>query len=282
MNVVVVRFPGSNCDDDALHVVKRVMGVPGAFAWHKETTLGAADAVLIPGGFSYGDYLRAGAMAARSPIMDAVRAFAARGGPVLAICNGYQIACEAGLLDGALTRNASLRFECRDVHLVTEGRPTPWTAAIPAGRILKLPIAHADGRFVHPDLAAVERAGRVVFRYCDAAGGVTEAANPNGSVANVAGTCNEAGNVVGLMPHPERAAELVLGSVDGRMLFDSLAAWSSAKMPRVGSACAPRAAASARSPPSWRVSTASATRSSRASGRSSGAIPATPSSGSSP
>jgi phosphoribosylformylglycinamidine synthase len=178
--------------------------------------------VVIPGGFSYGDYLRAGAMAAHSPVMRAVRAFAERGGPVLAVCNGFQIACESGLLDGALTRNASLHFECRDVHLLVEGRPTPWTRAIPAGRILRMPIAHAEGRFVHPNLAALEAEGRILFRYCDAGGGETEGANPNGSMGNVAGICNPAGNVVGLMPHPERASEPVLGGADGRLLFESL------------------------------------------------------------
>jgi phosphoribosylformylglycinamidine synthase len=222
MNAVILRFPGSNCDDDALHVAGRVVGAAARYAWHKDTTLGAADTVIIPGGFSYGDYLRAGAMAAHSPVMAAVREFAGRGGPVLAICNGFQIACEAGLLDGALTRNASLRFECRDVWLTVEGRPTPWTRHIPAGRILRVPIAHAEGRFVHPDLASVEKEGRVIFRYCDAAGGASEGANPNGSMGGVAGICNAAGNVVGLMPHPERASEAALGSADGRLLFESL------------------------------------------------------------
>jgi phosphoribosylformylglycinamidine synthase I len=222
MNIVVVRFPGSNCDDDALHVVNHVVGASGRFAWHKDTSLGAVDAVILPGGFSYGDYLRAGAMAANSPIMGAVKQFAEGGGPVLAICNGYQIACEAGLLDGALTRNASLHFECRDVHLLVEGKPTPWTRAIPAGRVLRMPIAHAEGRFVHNDVAALEKEGRVVFRYVDASGGEGAGANPNGSVANIAGTCNARGNVVGLMPHPERASEPVLGSDDGKMIFASL------------------------------------------------------------
>jgi phosphoribosylformylglycinamidine synthase len=226
MNVAVVRFPGSNCDDDALHVLGRVAGTRGQvsarFAWHKDVSLGDAEAVVIPGGFSYGDYLRAGAMAAHSPVMGAVRQFAAAGGPVLAICNGFQIACEAGLLDGALTRNASLHFECRDVILVVEGRPTPWTAAIPAGRLLRMPIAHAEGRYLHPDLPTLEASGRILFRYCDGGGGETEAANPNGSMANIAGICNERGNVVGLMPHPERASEPVLGSADGRLLFESL------------------------------------------------------------
>ena len=224
MNVAVVRFPGSNCDDDAFHVVGRVMAQPVRFAWHKETSLGDAEAVVLPGGFSYGDYLRAGAMAANSPIMGAVKAFAEKGGPVLAICNGYQIACEAGLLDGALTRNASLHFECRDVHLLVEGKPTPWTRAIPAGRVLRIPIAHAEGRFVHPNVEQLEKEGRIVFRYVDPTGGATESANPNGSMANIAGTCNARGNVVGLMPHPERASEAVLGSDDGKMLFASLLA----------------------------------------------------------
>jgi len=217
MKLVVVRFPGSNCDDDALHVLGRVCEKEARFAWHKDTSLGDCDAVVIPG-----DYLRAGAMAAHSPVMGAVRQFAAAGGPVLAICNGFQIACEAGLLDGALARNASLHFECRDVHLSVEGRPTPWTRAIPAGRILKMPIAHAEGRFVHPDVKKLEAEGRVLFRYCDASGAETVEANPNGSESNIAGICNAAGNVVGLMPHPERASERVLGSADGRLLFESL------------------------------------------------------------
>ncbi|HZS40494.1 MAG TPA: phosphoribosylformylglycinamidine synthase subunit PurQ [Polyangia bacterium] len=237
MKIAIVRFPGSNCDDDALHVLGRVVGAEARYAWHKETSLGergeSVDAVVIPGGFSYGDYLRAGAMAAHSPVMGAVKEFAERGGPVLAICNGFQIACEAGLLDGALTRNASLHFECRDVYLVVEGKPTPWTSGIPAGRLLRVPIAHAEGRFVHPDLAAVEKEGRVMFRYVDAGGGETEAANPNGSMGNVAGISNARGNVVGLMPHPERASEPVLGSADGRLVFESLKAHLEGKGRRV-------------------------------------------------
>jgi phosphoribosylformylglycinamidine synthase len=222
MKIAVVRFPGSNCDDDALHVAGPVIGGESYYAWHKETSLGPADAVLIPGGFSFGDYLRAGAMAAHSPIMGAVRAFAERGGPVLAICNGFQIACEAGLLDGALTRNASLHFECRDVHLRVEGKPTPFTAAIPAGTILKMPIAHAEGRYLHPDVSVLEKESRVVFRYCDPAGAISLDANPNGSTANIAGVCNARGNVIGMMPHPERASEALLGSADGRRIFESL------------------------------------------------------------
>jgi len=226
MNFGVVRFPGSNCDDDALHVVTRVLsafGANGRIVWHKDVSLGAVDAVILPGGFSYGDYLRAGAMAAHSPIMGAVKAFAEQGGWVLAICNGFQIACEAGLLEGALTRNATLHFECRDVHLRVEGRPTPFTQAIPAGRILKMSIAHAEGRYQHPDVDRLEREGLVAFRYVDADGAVATAANPNGSVANIAGVVSPRGNVVGLMPHPERATEALLGEggEDGRMLFES-------------------------------------------------------------
>jgi phosphoribosylformylglycinamidine synthase subunit PurQ / glutaminase len=233
MNVAVPRFPGSNCDDDALHVLRRVLRVDARFVWHKEPSLGGCDAVVLPGGFTYGDYLRVGAMAAQSPVMAAVKEFAERGGPVLGICNGFQIACEAGLLDGALTRNASLHFECRDVFLVVEGKPTPFTSGIPAGRVLRVPIAHAEGRYVHPDVERLEREGRVVFRYCDAGGGETERANPNGSMRNIAGICNARGNVVGLMPHPERASEGVLGSDDGRMVFESLRAHLEGKGRRV-------------------------------------------------
>jgi phosphoribosylformylglycinamidine synthase subunit PurQ / glutaminase len=236
----VVRFPGSNCDDDALHVLSSVLageGASGQIIWHKERDVGAVDAIVLPGGFSYGDYLRAGAMAAHSPIMGAVRAFAERGGPVLAICNGFQIACEAGLLEGSLTRNASLHFECRDVHVRVEGRPTPFTGAIPAGRVLRMSIAHAEGRYVHHDVDRLEREGLIVFRYVTADGAVTPEANPNGSMANIAGVTNERGNVVGLMPHPERACEHILGEggEDGRRLFESALAAARGTPARVGS-----------------------------------------------
>jgi phosphoribosylformylglycinamidine synthase I len=243
MNFGVIRFPGSNCDDDALHAVDRVLAGSGQaplsrgrILWHKDVELGDVDAVILPGGFSYGDYLRCGAMAARSPIMAAVKRFAERGGPVLGICNGFQILCEAGLLEGALTRNASLRFHCADVHCVVEGRPTPFTCAIPAGRHIRMPIAHAEGCYVHDDPAALEREGQIVFRYCTADGEVTPEANPNGSLANIAGVCNRAGNVVGLMPHPERAVENLIGSgsEDGRMLFESALAYAAGRPARVG------------------------------------------------
>jgi phosphoribosylformylglycinamidine synthase len=238
MNIAVIQFPGSNCDDDVLHVVRNVVpGFAARMVWHKEAGLGDAEAVIVPGGFSYGDYLRAGAMAAHSPIMAAVKRFARAGGPVLGICNGFQILCESGLLDGALVRNASLRFECRDVHLCVEGRPTPFTAAIPAGRVLRMPIAHAEGRYVHPDLDALEGEGRVVFRYVDAAGGEGPHSNPNGSARAIAGIANAAGNVVGLMPHPERASEAILGGLrgdhDGRALFEALAAHLAGRAVRV-------------------------------------------------
>jgi phosphoribosylformylglycinamidine synthase len=223
MNFGIVRFPGSNCDDDAYDALGRVLARDGASArmvWHKDAGLGDAEAVVLPGGFSYGDYLRAGAMAAHSPIMSAVKDFAARGGPVIAVCNGFQIACEAGLLPGALTRNASLRFVCKDVQLRVEGQPTPFTRGL-SGKVLRMSIAHAEGRYVHPDVAALEAAGQVAFRYVEAGGAPTGAANPNGSLQNIAGVSNAAGNVVGLMPHPERAFETLLGGggEDGRALF---------------------------------------------------------------
>jgi phosphoribosylformylglycinamidine synthase len=227
LTVGVLRFPGSNCDDDALRAVDVVMaprGLRGRMIWHKDSALGDLDALIVPGGFSYGDYLRAGAMAAHSPVMAAVKAFAAAGGPVLGICNGFQILCEAGLLEGALARNASLRFVCQDVRVRIEGRPTPWTGAIPAGRALGLTVAHAMGRYVHPDLDRLEGEGQVVFRYVGDDGAPSDAANPNGSANHIAGVCNPAGNVVALMPHPERSVEAALGagSEDGRMIFESL------------------------------------------------------------
>jgi len=239
MNFGIIRFPGSNCDDDALHALTRVLGSAGTGArivWHKDVALGPVDAVLLPGGFSYGDYLRAGAMAAHSPIMGAVKAFAEKGGPVLAVCNGFQIACEAGLLPGALMQNESLKFECRDVYLRVEGRPTPFTRAIPAGRILRMSIAHADGRYVHSDVDTLEQEGLVAFRYVTPEGEVSASANPNGSIRGIAGVTNARGNVVGLMPHPERAVEALLGNggEDGRALFLSAVASLRGEPARVG------------------------------------------------
>jgi len=225
LKIAVVRFPGSNADWDALHAVRDVLGADAGYVWHKDDSLGDATAVVIPGGFSYGDYLRPGAIACFSPIVDAIRAFADRGGPILGICNGFQVLTELGLLPGALTRNQQLRFECRDVFCRIDGEG-PFTGAIGRGEVLRLPIAHADGRYQCDDetLAALEKDGRVAFRYCTAEGDVDDAfpANPNGSLANIAGIYNEAKNVLGMMPHPERASEEILGNDDGLRLFTSL------------------------------------------------------------
>ncbi len=222
----VIRFPGSNCDDDALHIVNTVLadrGATGEILWHKEHSVGQVDGLIVPGGFSYGDYLRAGAIAAHAPIMESVKAFAKAGGPIIGICNGFQILCEAGLLEGALTRNESLRFICKDIYCRIEGRPTPFSKDIPAGRHIRMPIAHAEGCYRHPDVERLEGESQIIFRYCDADGNVTSDANPNGSINNIAGICNASGNVVGLMPHPERACEDVLGKGGsaGLGLFES-------------------------------------------------------------
>ena len=225
MHVAVLQFPGSNCDQDCVHAV-RTLGHTADFLWHKEESLGAADAVIIPGGFSYGDYLRCGAIARFSPVMQAVRRFAAEGGLVLGICNGFQILCEVGLLPGALIRNRSLQFRCEPVFLKTSNRDTPFTRRIPEGRILRVPIAHGEGcYYTAPEtLEALEREGRILWRYCDARGEVTEDANPNGSLRNIAGICNAAGNVAGMMPHPERASEAILSNEDGRFILESMLA----------------------------------------------------------
>ena len=224
MKVAVVQFPGSNADWDALHTVRDVVGAHAWYAFHKNTSLGDADAVVIPGGFSYGDYLRAGAIAGFSPIVGSIREFAGRGGPVLGICNGFQILTEMGLLPGALTRNAHLRFECRDIHLRVESEG-PFTD-MGQGTVLKLPIAHADGRYHTTDagLAELERHGQVAFRYCTRRGHAPKGtdANPNGSVSDIAGVYNRDKNVLGMMPHPERASEPLLGNDDGLALFQSL------------------------------------------------------------
>jgi phosphoribosylformylglycinamidine synthase subunit PurQ / glutaminase len=225
VRAAVVTFPGSNCDYDLYKAVEQVGG-EATFVWHRERVgLGRYDAVLLPGGFSYGDYLRAGAIARLSPVMEDVVVFANAGGPVLGICNGFQILCEAGLLPGALVRNASLRFESKDVLLRVERTDTVFTHDYEEGQVLRVPIAHGEGNY-EADRATLERLeaeGRVVFRYVDADGATTEAANPNGSWHNIAGITNEAGNVLGMMPHPERAMEALLGSTDGVALFTSLA-----------------------------------------------------------
>ena len=226
MKFGVIIFPGSNCDHDAYHVISKHVGQPVDFIWHRDTDLTAYDAVIIPGGFSYGDYLRAGALARFSPVMASVKELAAGGRLVLGICNGFQILCEAGLLPGALIRNRDLHFICEHVHVRVETSDTPFTNELGKGEVLRLPIAHAEGNYVCDDrtLAELEREDRIVFRYTDAEGRVTPAANPNGSRAFIAGICSRERNVLGMMPHPERACEDLLGSSDGRDLFRSLAA----------------------------------------------------------
>ncbi|MBI5645565.1 MAG: phosphoribosylformylglycinamidine synthase subunit PurQ [Ignavibacteriae bacterium] len=220
----VVVFPGSNCDHDAYHAVKHVLGQDARFLWHKESDLGDLDAVILPGGFSYGDYLRCGAIARFSPIMREVVDFAKRGGRVLGICNGFQILCESGLLPGALLRNDSLSFVCRTVHLRVENAQTDFTNAFTEGAVLRIPVAHGEGNYYTDSstLAALEDSGRVVFRYCDAQSDTTSGANPNGSLHNIAGIVNAGGNVLGMMPHPERSMEHLLGSADGIGVFQSL------------------------------------------------------------
>jgi len=226
MKFGVIVFPGSNCDHDAYHVISKHVGQPVSFLWHREVDLGEYDALIIPGGFSYGDYLRAGALASFSPVMTSVREFAARGGFVLGICNGFQILCEAGLLPGALIRNRDLHFRCEHVRVRVECADTPFTNELRRGQLLSLPIAHAEGNYVCDDetLATLRREDRIIFRYCDSQGNTTDEINPNGSRDHIAGICNRERNVLGLMPHPERACEDLLGSADGRGLFHSLAA----------------------------------------------------------
>jgi phosphoribosylformylglycinamidine synthase subunit PurQ / glutaminase len=224
MRIGVVVFPGSNCDHDTYHVVKHVCGQEARFVWHKDSDLGGLDAVVLPGGFAYGDYLRTGAIARFSPVMQAVTAFAARGGPVLGICNGFQILQEAGLLPGAMLRNRDVKFLSQPVHVRVERADTPATAGLGVGDVLTMPIAHGEGNFYMPDadLGGLEARGQVVFRYSSKDGRLDEASNVNGSVRAIAGICNEARNVVGLMPHPERASEGQLGSADGRRIFEAL------------------------------------------------------------
>ena len=226
MNFAVLQFPASNCDQDVVHAI-RVLGHSACYVWHKDNSLGEVDAVIVPGGFSYGDYLRCGAIARFSPVMQAVQEFAAEGGPVLGICNGFQVLCEAGLLPGALIRNRSLQFRCEHVFLKTLTTDSPFTNQIPPGQLLRVPIAHGEGcYFADADTLARLRADqRILWEYVDAQGERTEQANPNGSLENIAGVCNERRNVAGLMPHPDRACESLLGSVDGRRIFESLIHW---------------------------------------------------------
>jgi phosphoribosylformylglycinamidine synthase len=225
MKFGVVVFPGSNCDHDAYHVISKHVGQPVDFIWHQETDLSGFDAVIIPGGFSYGDYLRAGALARFSPVMRSVKEFAAAGKFVFGICNGFQILCEAGLLPGVLMRNRGLHFICKHVDLRVENSNTPFTNLVDRERVLSIPIAHAEGNYTCDDATfnELEENGQIVFRYCTPDGEVTDEANPNGARSNIAGICNSERNVLGMMPHPERACEELLGSNDGRDIFRSLA-----------------------------------------------------------
>ncbi|MGQ0696537.1 MAG: phosphoribosylformylglycinamidine synthase subunit PurQ [Nitrospiraceae bacterium] len=224
MKIGVVVFPGSNCDHDCQHVFRDVLGQSVQMIWHKDTSLEGLDAVVLPGGFSYGDYLRTGAIARFSPVMNAVKQFADEGGMVLGICNGFQILLEAGLLPGAMLRNRSLHFICKDVYIRVENAATPFTNACKPGQVLKIPIAHADGNYYTDPvmLAGLQANAQVVFRYCTKDGKVALEANPNGSLDNIAGIRNDRGNVLGMMPHPERCAEEMLGNEDGRLIFVSM------------------------------------------------------------
>jgi phosphoribosylformylglycinamidine synthase I len=224
MRAAVVTFPGSNCDYDCYKAFTDVLGEEARFVWHRETELGDPDLVVLPGGFSYGDYLRAGAIARFSPVMDAVIRFARSGGPVLGICNGFQILCEAGLLPGALVRNRDLKFLGRDARVRVERTDTPYTGDYERGQVLRLPIAHGEGNYQadRETLDRLEGEGRVVFRYVDASGEATEAGNLNGSARNIAGIVDGTGRILGLMPHPERVVEGILGGTDGRPLFESI------------------------------------------------------------
>ena len=227
MKFGIIVFPGSNCDDDMMHVLGKVMQQETVKIWHKETELDGfapGDCIVLPGGFSYGDYLRSGAIARFSPIMNAVVDFANSGGLVYGICNGFQILCEAGLLPGVLLRNANQQYICKNVFLKTISNNSPLTAGIPSGQVLKIPIAHGDGRFYADadTLAELEANDQILFKYCQPNGEIAAEANPNGAVDNIAGICNKQRNVFGMMPHPERASEDILGNADGHRLFDSL------------------------------------------------------------
>jgi phosphoribosylformylglycinamidine synthase I len=231
MNFAVLQFPGSNCDQDCVHVLGNVLGHSARLLWHKEQSLGNADAVIVPGGFSYGDYLRTGAIARFSPIMQAVQNFAAQGGLVLGICNGFQILCEAGMLPGALIRNRSLQFRCENVFLRTETRKSAFSNAIPE-KLMRIPVAHGEGCYFADaeTLAKLKANDQILWRYVNSKGEPVEEASPNGSLDNIAGICNERRNVAGLMPHPERASEAILGCADGKSVFESIIAWQEQKV----------------------------------------------------
>jgi phosphoribosylformylglycinamidine synthase len=226
LNIGIIVFPGSNCDRDCAHVISEVMGQTAHLIWHQDLSVKGMDAIVLPGGFSYGDYLRTGSIARFSPIMEAVIDFAGRGGLVLGICNGFQILLEAGLLPGAMLRNKDLSFICEDAYVRVENAATPFTTQCQSGQVLKLPIAHADGNYYTDPvtLSALQANAQIVFRYCDKNGNATISSNPNGSIDNIAGIRNAQGNVLGLMPHPERCAEMILSNQDGRLIFESMLA----------------------------------------------------------
>jgi phosphoribosylformylglycinamidine synthase len=220
----VVVFPGSNCDADCYHIARNLLGCEADYIWHQGRDLKGADVLVLPGGFAYGDYLRAGALARFSPVMESVADFAGRGGPVLGICNGFQVLLEAGLLPGAVRINRGLRYVCRDVHLRVESRDTPFTRLYEEGSVVRMPVGHMEGNYTAPPetLERLQQEGRIVFRYCDAQGRLVESANPNGADLAIAGIANREGNVVGLMPHPDRCAEAILGNDEGRKMFESV------------------------------------------------------------
>jgi phosphoribosylformylglycinamidine synthase I len=224
MRFGVVQFPGSNCDQDCIHVINHVMRHEAFYLWHKDRDLKGVDCIIIPGGFSYGDYLRCGAIARFSPMMEEVKHFAKNGGPVIGICNGFQILLEAGLLPGAMQRNRSLKFRCETVYLKLEQTKSPFTVRATKGQILRIPIAHGEGNYFADSetIKELNRNGQIVFRYCDAKGNISDEANPNGAIENIAGITNKQGNVLGMMPHPERASEAILGSDDGKVIFESV------------------------------------------------------------
>ncbi len=224
MKFGVVIFPGSNCDHDCYYAIESVIGKPVEFIWHQDTDLAGFDAIILPGGFSYGDYLRTGAIARFSPIMGSVREFSLKGGLVIGICNGFQILMEAGLLPGALLPNIGMKYVCRFLHIRTETVTTPYTNALQKGQLVHIPIGHGEGNFFADaaTLKRIEDEDQVAFRYVNAEGEPTEAANPNGSLHNIAGIVNENGNVLGMMPHPDRSSEGILGSEDGKLIFDSM------------------------------------------------------------
>ena len=224
MRFAVLQFPGSNCDQDCVHVLGNVLGHDADYLWHKEESIGGADAVVVPGGFSYGDYLRTGSIAQFSPVMNAVKAFANAGGLVIGICNGFQILCETGLLPGALVRNRSLQFRCETIFLKVPTTDSPFTCEVPEDRLLCVPIAHGEGCYFADDevLAKLRADDQILFQYASETGDLTDEANPNGSLLNIAGICNEGRNVCGMMPHPERASENILGADDGRLVFESM------------------------------------------------------------